>query len=133
MRFCLESNTLYVTHFGKPFDGMNVRGICGIAEGTKDVTAIGRFGIGFKSVYAFTDRPQIHSGEEDFAIENSVWPVAVTPLPREPDETTIVIPLKSTDAAERQEIANRLQLLGACTLMFLSEKASLSSMMNTHV
>ena len=49
---------LRVSHFGKPFDDRDVRGICGIAESTKDLTAIGRFGIGFKSVYTFTDRPE---------------------------------------------------------------------------
>jgi hypothetical protein len=43
---------------------------------SRDLTAIGRFGIGFKSVYAFTDRPEIHSGAEDFAIEGYIRPVA---------------------------------------------------------
>lgn len=121
VQFYLSNNALSLIHFGKPFDEEDVRGICGIAEGTKDVTAIGHFGIGFKSVYAFTDRPQIHSGAEDFAIENYVWPTAVTPHPRGPNETIIIIPLKSIDAAERGEIADGLQRLGARTLMFLRE------------
>src|SRR4029077_64929 len=30
---------LRVSHFGKPFDEADVRGICGIAEGTKELTA----------------------------------------------------------------------------------------------
>ena len=58
--FHLTGKTLRVSHFGLPFDEPDVRGICGIAESTKDLTAIGRFGIGFKSVYAFTDRPEVH-------------------------------------------------------------------------
>src|SRR5262249_28458761 len=83
--FTLEKDVLRVSHYGEPFNERDVRGICGIAESTKGFTAIGRFGIGFKSVYAFTKRPQIHSGVEDFAIENFVWPVAVRPVKREPD------------------------------------------------
>ena len=50
VRVHLEGNELRVSHFGKPFDQADVRGICGIAESTKGLTAIGRFGIGFKSV-----------------------------------------------------------------------------------
>jgi hypothetical protein len=63
------SRTLFVSHFGHHFDEADVRGMCGIAESTKDLTAIGRFGIGFKSVYQFTDHPQVHFWAEDFTIE----------------------------------------------------------------
>ena len=55
--FSLCSDDLIISHFGKPFDVDDVRGVCGIGESTKDLTDIGRFGIGFKSVYAFTDNP----------------------------------------------------------------------------
>jgi hypothetical protein len=53
--FDLSGKELRISHFGQPFDESDVRGICGIDESTKDITAIGRFGIGFSSVYAFTD------------------------------------------------------------------------------
>ena len=53
VEFVLSEDELRVTHWGKPFDDPDVRGVCGIAVSTKDLTAIGRFGIGFKSVYAF--------------------------------------------------------------------------------
>jgi len=36
---------------------------------------IGRFGLGFKSVFLLTDRPEIHSGHWHFAIENGCIPV----------------------------------------------------------
>ena len=121
VRFHLTPHELRVSHSGKPFDEADVRGICGIAESTKDHTAIGRFGIGFKSVYAFTDRPAIHSGLEDFAIENFVWPVAARPIAREDDETVIVIPLKSTLVTAGAEITAALQRLGASSLLFLRQ------------
>ena len=98
--------------------------MCGIDESTKGLTAIGRFGIGFKSVYAFSDRPEVHSGSEAFAVESFVWPVAVDPVEREQDETVILISLqKSDDAAE---IANGLSRLGATSLLFLREIEEIS-------
>src|SRR6266481_4998962 len=106
--FTLESDSLRVSHFGEPFNEADVRGICGIGESTKDFTAIGRFGIGFKSVYAFTEQPEIHSGVEDFAIENFVWPVALPRLKREAEETIIVVPLKHADQTAHKEIASGL-------------------------
>ena len=90
--FSLNSEGLTIAHFGKPFDESDVRGVCGIAESTKELTDIGRFGIGFKSVYAFTDRPEIHSGSENFAIESYVWPRAVEKKSLRPEETKICIP-----------------------------------------
>src|SRR5271166_2337157 len=44
VQFDLTRNALLVSHFGHRFDEPDVRGICGIAESTKDLTAIGRFG-----------------------------------------------------------------------------------------
>ena len=119
VRFALCENHLRVSHFGKPFDEPDVRGICGIDESTKDLTAIGRFGIGFKSVYAFTDRPEVHSGPEDFAIEDFVRPVAVPPIERDPDETVIAIPLHSS--LDVPVIAAGLTALGPNALLFLRE------------
>jgi hypothetical protein len=121
IKFNLSASSLRVSHFGHPFDEADVRGICGIAESTKGLTAIGRFGIGFKSVYAFTDRPEIHSGIEDFGIESFVWPVAVPPLVRAADETVILIPLKTSDLTGREDIAAGLERLGATALLFLRQ------------
>lgn len=121
VRFHVTHDKLTVSHFGKPFDEADVRGICGIAESTKELTAIGRFGIGFKSVYALTERPEIHSGKEDFAIESFVWPAAAPPAARDRDETIIAIPLKADDAADREEITAGLKRLGAGALLFLRQ------------
>lgn len=121
VRFLLDHDRLTFSHFGKPFDELDVRGICGIAESTKELTAIGHFGIGFKSVYAFSERPEVHSGEEAFAIESFVHPVAVEPLERVGDETVIVIPLDAESEADRMEITAGLRRLGARALLFLRE------------
>lgn len=121
VQFTLADGILRVSHYGKPFDEQDVRGICGIADSTKDKAAIGRFGIGFKSVFAFTDRPEIHSGAEEFVIENFVWPATVPGIDRSADETVIILPLKTQDGAAYQEITRGLQRLGARTLLFLRQ------------
>lgn len=117
--FELSAEQLVVTHHGQPFNAADVQGVCGIDESTKDITAIGRFGIGFKSVYSFTRRPEIHSGDEDFAIETFVWPKAIAPVERLPSQTKIILPLDGNVGDPQTEIAEGLQDLGPRTLLFL--------------
>jgi hypothetical protein len=119
--FTLAPAKLRVAHYGQPFDERDVRGICGIAESTKDQTEIGRFGIGFKSVYAFTDRPEVHSGEENFVIESFVWPLTALPVKRKLEETVFVLPLGDSDATAHSEIAQGLQRISPRTLLFLRQ------------
>ncbi len=117
--FELTSTRLALSHFGRPFNEADVRGVCGIAESTKDKFSIGRFGIGFKSVYTFTDRPEIHSGDEDFAIKDYVQPQRADSTERAADETQIVLPLKTGDKTAQQEITAGFQHLGPGALLFL--------------
>jgi hypothetical protein len=117
--FELTPTRLILSHFGKPFDEADVRGVCGIAESTKDKFSIGRFGIGFKSVYTFTDSPEIHSGDEDFAIKDYVQPQRVERTKRKADETQIVLPLKPDDEIAQNEIATGFRQLGPGALLFL--------------
>jgi len=117
--FKLTEDALTLSHFGRPFDDDDVRGVCGIAESTKDEHSIGRFGIGFKSVYTFTDCPMIHSGDEDFEIRNYVQPSKADGTDREPEETLIVLPLKAEDETAKSEIMNGFKRLGPSSLLFL--------------
>ena len=52
--FVLGPTELIVEHNGKAFDERDVRAISYFGKGKTDVTAIGRFGLGFKSVFAYT-------------------------------------------------------------------------------
>ena len=120
--FLLKHDLLQVSHFGDPFNEDDVRGICGIGDSTKDedYTAIGRFGIGFKSVYSFTDRPEVHSGDENFVIENFVSPTGIEPIDRDPDQTVFLIPLdRESRVDDFDKIATSLAELGARSLLFL--------------
>ncbi len=122
VRFDLSEQTLRISHYGKPFDRRDVEGVCGIALSTRegDLTRIGRFGIGFKSVYGFTDRPEIHSGDEDFGIDKFVWPSAQPAIERHPDQTVFAMPLR--DPAENGAvIARGLRAIDLDTLLFLRE------------
>jgi len=117
--FTLNPACLTLSHFGKPFDEADVRSVCDIAESTKNESSIGRFGLGFKSVYTVTDLPEIHSGDEDFAIENYVFPKRMAHSARLADETQIVLPLKPEDASAAQDITTGFRYLGPGALLFL--------------
>ena len=120
--FVLTHDAVHFSHYGDPFTTDDVRGVCAIARRAKerDLTAIGRFGIGFKSVYAITDLPEVHSGDEHFTVEDYVCPAAVPPVELAEGETVIVLPLKEN--AEADNIARQFESLGeARTLLFLRE------------
>lgn len=126
VRFELHPASLRIVHCGNPFTLEDVKGVCGVGETTKNLTDIGRFGIGFKSVYAITDRPEIHSGEEDFAIENFAFPVAVQPTARAENETEFILPLRAGEDNLFTLISDSLSELGARTLLFLREINAIS-------
>ncbi len=125
IRFRLFEDRLEVTHDGRLFNEPDVWGVCGVGKGTKsgDLTQIGKFGIGFKSVYAYTSTPEIHSGEESFVIEDYVRPSYRNPRKLEdPWNTLFVLPFNAAGLdpeTARQEIAERLRNLSARTLLFL--------------
>jgi hypothetical protein len=80
LTFELFPDRLQVRHDGRPFTESDVRAICGVGQSEKsgDLTQIGKFGIGFKAVYAYTKTPRIHSGAEHFRIESYVRPFPVS-------------------------------------------------------
>ncbi len=119
VEFALSPARLILSHYGKPFDEADVRSVCDIAESTKSEASIGRFGLGFKSVYTVTDLPEIHSGDEDFAIENYVFPRRTARSSRSADETQIILPLKAEDASAIQDITTGFRHLGPGALLFL--------------
>ncbi|NNM84889.1 MAG: hypothetical protein HKL96_03910 [Phycisphaerales bacterium] len=123
--FTLFDDRLELTHDGREFDEKDVRGICGIVEGTKSdaLTQIGKFGIGFKSVYAFTNTPEIHSGNDNFKIEGYIRPYEVASRSISPNPITIfVLPFDNPDIdaqTAHEEIGAGLKKLSARTLLFL--------------
>lgn len=76
VEFELTEKDLYFRHDGSLFKYDDVKSILDIACSTKirDETKIGKFGIGFKSVFSYTDEPEIHSGGWHFKIRNLIMP-----------------------------------------------------------
>jgi hypothetical protein len=124
LTFELFGDRLELRHDGRPFSSADVRGICGVSQGTKadDLTQIGRFGIGFKSVYAYTNSPAVSSGDEHFVIESYVRPHAAEPLAGAAGQTVFSFPFDRPEVpapAARAEIAAALSTLDAEILLFL--------------
>ena len=122
--FRLTEGGLRVGHFGDPFNESDVLGVCGITKSTKkeSLTEIGRFGIGFKSVYAFTDLPEIHSGLEDFTIDHYVWPREVEPVAdKDPEETVFILRFRPDVPSAYSEVDGGLRGLGIETLLYLRQ------------
>lgn len=99
IRFHLEKYQLLIFHNGRPFNERDIDGVCGIADGTKeDGTRIGHFGIGFKSVYCYTERPQIYSGKYCFEIHNQLFPKEISSRPGlSKEETCMILPFNKED------------------------------------
>ncbi len=68
--FKLSKNDIVIEHNGEPFTEKNVEAITYFGKSTSrdDLVKTGRFGVGFKSVFAFTAKPIIISGNEHFQI-----------------------------------------------------------------
>jgi hypothetical protein len=127
LRFELFEDRLEVRHDGRPFTEADVRAVCGVGKSAKsgDLTKIGKFGIGFKSVYAYTSAPRIYSSGECFRIEKYVRPFPVDP-PDEPGRsaagTLFVFPFDHSDvspAVAVAEISSALNEIQVGTLLFI--------------
>ena len=68
--FKLSKDNIVIEHNGVPFEEENVKAITYFGKSTsrEDLVKTGRFGIGFKSVFAFTATPIIISKAEHFQI-----------------------------------------------------------------
>jgi len=124
LTFALFADRLEVRHDGRDFTVADVRAICGVGQGTKadDLTQIGQFGIGFKAVYAYTDTPRIHSGAENFRIDNYVRPQPAEPIGQPAGETVFVFPFDRAEVPAPlavAEISAALADIGTETLLFL--------------
>ena len=120
--FCLAGDTLTVTHDGKAFSREDIMSITTTGTTSKtDLNAIGKFGVGFKSVFAVTDAPEIHSGDFCFRIENFIVPrpMSSPAAYSTASQTTIRLPLKNGGDGLREQIKKAISGFGATAIIFL--------------
>ena len=126
--FNLTDSSVEFEHNGERlFTLKDIESITSIGNSTKrdDATSIGKFGVGFKAVFAYTNTPEIHSGDFHFQIHDLVVPetdgVSKSSVPAL--KTRFIFPFdnpkKSREIAVT-EIETGLRNLGDNTLLFLS-------------
>ena len=99
----------------------HINSITAIGASTKEedstTNRIGKFGIGFKSVFQYTDAPEIYDDFYHFRIRNYIVPERIghDHENREEGETLFLIPFKNPQAAF-EEISAKLQVLANVTL-----------------
>mgnify|MGYP005847303677 CR=1 FL=1 len=126
--FRLEEKSLFFEHNGRPFEPQDIYAITDIGEGTKgiDDDKIGRFGVGFKAVFAYSETPLIWSPTYSFKISELVLPFEIES--REGTTTRFEFPFdnpKKTPEDAYIEIKSGLEELAETTLLFLSDMESI--------
>jgi hypothetical protein len=126
--FTLRANSLICEHNGqRKFTEADVCAITGIHNSTKakeeNSEKIGKFGVGFKSVFVYTQSPTVRSGDFAFRIVNLILPEEIPHDPSLGDRTRFEFPFDNpskspTEAFE--EIAAGFRTLDETTLLFLS-------------
>ena len=127
VKIVLYRDRLEIEHNGHLFTKADVNSITKVAKSTKNAESgkkIGKFGIGFKSVYAYTATPKIYSGDYAFEIRDFINPYEIETVPlNSPNLTRMVLPFDNGEIAPEKafleiERAIREQLT-ATTLLFL--------------
>lgn len=132
--FYLHKDKLVFEHDGKRlFDLNDIESITSIGSSTKieKYNNIGKFGVGFKAVFSYTDTPRIYSGKYSFQINEMVVPEIIKSKDDNIDfnKTTFVFPfnnLKKPQSKAYQEIDNGLKKLDGNCLLFLNNISSIS-------
>ncbi len=128
--FTLENNSVSFEHDGRPFSKEDVWGITNIGKGTKrdEEDKIGRFGVGFKAVFAYSEAPHIWSPTFSFGISDLVLPTAINSRPDLGKNTRFEFPFnnpKKKSQVAYAEIEAGLEELAETTLLFLSHLRSI--------
>ena len=131
VKFILSADSLEFIHDGKRlFSLSDVDSITSIGKSTKrdDPTSIGKFGVGFKAVFAYTNAPRVHSGDFHFRIRELVIPEREQPqIQRDHGNTCFIFPFNNPSKPKNQavkEIEAALTKLEDNTLLFLSNISS---------
>lgn len=123
--FTLQRDGCWFEHNGKrSFTEADVRAITGVNSSTKkkDLDQIGKFGVGFKSVFVYTQTPTIYGAEFSFRITEYVMPEPVEADRQIGNRTKFWLPFnnpKKEPATAFSDIAAGLSELSETALLFL--------------
>jgi len=106
------------------FSENDIKSITGIFNSSKKNSPdkIGKFGVGFKSVFVYTETPTVFSKNYSFKILNLVLPESVEPRVNLGEKTRFEFPFNSPKKSPRdafEEIKNGLDQLSESTLLYL--------------
>lgn len=124
--FELHEHSCSFQHNGsRHFNERDIRGITGIfnSSKSKDSDKIGKFGVGFKSVFVYTDTPIVYSQDFSFKILKLVLPQEVPSKPGLAALTRFEFPFNNPKKAARTafaEVKSGLEKLSETTLLFLN-------------
>jgi hypothetical protein len=76
-KFELSEDSVTFEHDGRPFTKDDIWAITDIGEGTHNEDKIGRFGVGFKAVFAYSENPIVMSPTFSFRISDLVIPTEI--------------------------------------------------------
>ena len=132
VKFELVDGSLSFKHNGsKDFNESDVYSITnvGVSKKQEETNQIGKFGVGFKSVFAYTTTPEIYSKTIDFKIEHLFIPTLIDTKPIEEGYTTLFIfPFDRDDKSKVDafiEVKKLFDELSDNVLLFLTHIESL--------
>lgn len=138
VKFTLDEKGLDFEHNGsRLFTVGDVNAITSIGDKSKkdDPTKIGEFGVGFKAVFAYTNTPEIHSGEFHFQIQD-----LFVPKPKKIQneilkngQTLFLFPFNNPSKKPEtaiEEIEYVFRNMGENTLLFLNNIRSIEYMLS---
>ena len=131
VNFTLNTDSLVFEHNGRTFSQKDIWAITDIGDGTKpdNNDKIGRFGVGFKAVFAYTESPLIWSPTYCFEIQELVLPRNIE-APSDLNECTrFKFPFNNSKKPIDNafiEVKTGLDDLAETTLLFLNHLESLT-------
>jgi hypothetical protein len=128
--FILSNDKLEVIHNGKPFIFKDIDAITTKGNSTKNNgNSVGKFGVGFKSVFIYTTTPQIHSGPWHIEIKEHYLPKKNPPYEKAEEKTYFCFPFNNSNKPSPkavEEITNGLKCLNENSLLFLTNIKTIS-------
>ena len=135
----ISKERIKIVHNGKPFTEDDVRNICYAVSKKDPNETIGYLGVGFRSVFTVTDKPEIYSGEYRFRFDREecmrkfgdpslfyFYPFWIEQPTEHVDlnKTTFILPFKSGEYFNRS--VEQLKELGVHSLLFLRNIKNIS-------